>query len=138
MRETIAFHILELYQDFLSYTRRELKKHGMSFGQMPMILYIGKHTGCSQSDLTNNLRMDWGYSQRSVTKLVDNGFIRKEYDEVRSCHSLLLTEKGRVVFESCHKVFYAWDQKMVGCLTTEEKNLLTSLLGRLLANSKES
>ena len=60
MKETLAFHIAALYRQFLAYTTEELKKAGLSFGQMPLIIYTGKHPGCTQADMTKMLRLDWG------------------------------------------------------------------------------
>ena len=60
MKETLAFHIAALYRQFLAYTTEELKKAGLNFGQMPLIIYTGKHPGCTQADMTKMLRLDWG------------------------------------------------------------------------------
>ena len=78
MKDTFAFQVLVLYREFLAYTKKELKALGLSFGQMPLIVYAGKHPGCMQADLTRALQLDWGYSQRSVGKLVETGFMTKE------------------------------------------------------------
>lgn len=137
MRETVSFHIMSLYRDFLSYTTGILKAHGVSFGQMPLILYIGKHPGCSQAQLTKELHLDWGHSQRSITKLAGCGLIQKEYSEAQSCHSLVLTETGQTVFEACHQVFSSWDRQKTAALTEEEAETLLSLLGKLSEHTKE-
>ena len=138
MKETISFHIMALYRDFLSYTTKSLKDLGVSFGQMPLILYVGKHSGCSQADLTRNLHLDWGYSQRSITKLSDLGFIRKEYDEKQSCNCLTLTESGMTVFDTSHTVFQSWDQLKTNKLSADEKETLIFLLSKLSTDIKES
>lgn len=129
---------MTLYRDFLSYTTKVLRELGVSFGQMPLILYIGKHAGCSQADLTKALRLDWGYSQRSITKLVDGGLLQKEYDETQSCHSLTLTESGWTVFDASHEVFRSWDQLKTSSLSAEETEMLLFLLSKLSADTKES
>lgn len=138
MKETMAFHIMALYRDFLSYTTKELKALGISFGQMPLILYIGKHPGCTQADLTRTLHLDWGYSQRSITKLVDTGFIRKEYNEAKAGNCLTLTEHGMEVFDTSHQVFTSWDSVKTGNLTAEEKETLLALLSKITTQKKES
>lgn len=138
MKETLAFHIAALYREFLAYTTEELKTLGLSFGQIPLIIYTGKHPGCTQADLTRALRLDWGYSQRSITKLVNGGFLSKEYDEARSCNCLTLTESGCRAFEACHSVFYDWDRQKTAVLSEEESTALLSLLRKLSAERKES
>ena len=131
MKETLAFHIAGLYRDFLGYTTGELKALGVSFGQMPVIIYVGRHPGCSQADLTKMLRLDWGYSQRSVTKLVYAGMLRKAYDEKSACNCLNLTERGKEAFDVSHRVFTDWDTAKLGAFSPEEKETLLNLLSKI-------
>ena len=136
MKETMAFQIMRLHRDFLAYTTEELKGLGLSFGQMPLILYAGKHPGCTQADLTKMLRLDWGYSQRSVTKLVEAGFLEKEYDAEKGSNCLTLTDRGREVFDASHKVFRSWDQTRANGLTEEEQQTLLLLLSKITTDRK--
>ena len=135
MKETLAFHIAALYRQFLAYTTEELKKAGLSFGQMPLIIYTGKHPGCTQADMTKMLRLDWGYSQRSVTKLADLGFLQKEYDPDRACNCLKLTERGEEAFALCHQVFTSWDQLQTDKLSEQDKQTLLLLLRKITTES---
>ena len=138
MKETMAFHIMALYRDFLAYTTKELKALGVSFGQMPLILYTGKHPGCTQADLTRVLRLDWGYSQRSISKLADAGFLSKEYNEEKACNCLTLTEHGKTVFDTSHRVFQSWDDSRTDGLSAEEKETLFLLLSKITTHRKGS
>ena len=138
MRETVAFHITVLYRNFLSYTREELKKLGLSFGQMPLILYLGKHPDCTQADLTRELQLDWGYSQRSIAKLVDSGFLIKESDRTKSGNRLRLTERGTDAFDACHQVFGAWDRIHTDKLSPQETETLMLLLDKITAEEKKA
>ncbi|MGI5977074.1 MAG: bilirubin utilization transcriptional regulator BilQ [Candidatus Limivicinus sp.] len=131
MKDTIAFCITKLYREFLVYTTEELKKLGLNFGQMPLILYAGKHPGCSQADLTKSLKLDWGYSQRSIVKLVNGGFIMKEYDRDEACNCLKLTPAGINAFDVCHRVFNSWDELKTENLNAEEKKTLMYLLKKI-------
>ena len=131
MEETLAFRIVCLYKYFLAYSRKELKKLGVSFGQLPFILYAGKHPGCSQKELTEGIRIDWGYSQRTITKLAENGLILKESGEDQNYH-LSLTETGEKVFALSHELFRNWDEKQTGSLSESERRELSRLLDELL------
>ena len=131
MKETMSFHIAALYREFLAYTTEELKKLGLSFGQMPFIIYVGKHPGCTQAEMTRNLKLDWGYSQRSVTKLVNSGFIEKEFDDKKAGNCLELTALGSRAFDVSHKVFNSWDELKTGGLSPEEKTTLVNLLSKI-------
>ena len=136
MKDTAAFQITVLYRDFLAYTTDALKKQGLSFGQMPLILYVGKHPDCTQADLTKDLKLDWGYSQRSITKLVESGFMKKELNREKSGNRLNLTETGRDAFDACHQVFESWDESHGDRLIAEEKETLLRLLRKMTAERK--
>ena len=128
MKETLAFQVLILYRDFLAYTTGKLKEIGLSFGLMPLVLYTGKHPGCLQKELREALHLDWGYSQRSIEKLVETGFMTKEHEGNPSGNSLHLTERGEKAFQLCHTVFDDWDKLRTKDFTDEEKETLSSLL----------
>ena len=136
MHETLAFYIVRLYKDFLRYTNAELKTLGLNFGQMPIILYIGKHPECTQSALTRDLKLDWGYSQRSIVKLFETDFIDKSYDSEKASNCLKLTPKGQEAFKLCHKVFFDWDEDKMQDFTSKEREELISLLAQISAEKE--
>lgn len=131
MKETLAFQIVILYKEFLAYTTRELKDLGLNFGQMPFVVYVGKHPGCTQADLTKALRLDWGYSQRGIAKLVDSGFMTKEHREECGCYYLNLTEEGNQAFDVCHKVFKEWDQIKMENFSGDKKREMIEFLKQI-------
>ena len=133
MKETLAFQIVILYREFLAYTTKELKALGLNFGQMPLVVYAGKYPGCTQADLTKALRLDWGYSQRSISKLVDSGFMTKEQKEGAGCYYLNLTDKGNQAFDECHKVFREWDQIKMKNFSDSEKREMIELLKKIVS-----
>ena len=64
---TVSSCILTLHRRFAAYTTQRLQELGLSFGMMYFIIYVGKHPGCTPSELTQRLHLDWGHSQRSLT-----------------------------------------------------------------------
>ena len=75
---TVSSRILTLHRAFAAYTSQRLQELGLNFGQMYFILYVGKHPDCTPSELTKELHLDWGHSQRSLVKLVEDGFLTRE------------------------------------------------------------
>ena len=132
MYNTVAFHIGALHRSFMKYSTQVLKEKGINQGQLPFILYVGKHPGCSPSELKHNLKIDWGYSQRAITKLVENEILIKELTEEADCYRLDLTEKGQEAFNACYTAFQDWDDEYLSMLTDEEKAVIINLLHRAL------
>ena len=112
---TVSSCILTLHRRFAAYTTQRLQELGLSFGMMYFIIYVGKHPGCTPSELTQRLHLDWGHSQRSLTKLAEDGFLTKE-------------KSGRTAFAVCHRVFYGWDARNLTGLTADEQRQLLDLL----------
>ncbi|WP_394980832.1 bilirubin utilization transcriptional regulator BilQ [Candidatus Allofournierella excrementavium] len=129
MFDTLAYHSSVFYRDFTTYTSEKLEKLGLHFGLLFFLIYVGKHPGTTPSDLTEALHLDWGHSQRCITKLVENGFLTKEKAGRR--YQLDLTERGREAFAISHQVFFDWDEKRLAVLTEEERQTLFALLRKL-------
>ena len=107
IQSTISFYVMEFYKRFAAYTTQQLQEFGLSFGMMYFVIYVGKHPGCTPAEMTKNLHLDWGHCQRSVIKLVEDGFMTRE-KQGRSYH-LGLTPAGERAFRTCHQVFFDWD-----------------------------
>ena len=130
MHQTLALCAAMLHRDFTVYTSGKLEKLGLHFGLLYFLLYVGKHPGATPAELTRALHLDWGHSQRSITKLVESGFLTKE-KEGRS-HRLHLTEKGQEAFAVSHQVFFDWDRQRMAALTAQEQQTLLELLQKVL------
>ena len=126
MFQTLAYYATVFHRSFTAYTTRRLQQLGLNFGSLFPVIYVGKHPGCTQAELTAALGLDWGYSQRCITKLVDEGFLTREKSG-RAYH-LDLSPKGQEAFSVSHQVFFDWDQETLTALTTEERNQLFALL----------
>ena len=126
MLRTFSYACTVLYRRFTHYTSNRLHQLGLSFGTLFFLIYVGKHPGCTQSELTTDLRMDWGHSQRTVLKLVESGFLNREKDG--RAYRLTLSDKGRQAFEASHQVFFDWDEEALSNLTPEERTQLIALL----------
>ena len=98
----------------------------MRFGLMYFVIYVGKHPDCTPSELTKDLHLDWGHSQRSLDKLAGDGFLTKE--KVGRSYRLKLTQQGKAAFEACHRVFTDWDAQNLDGLTAQERQQLLTLL----------
>lgn len=129
MFDTLAYLTSVLYRDFTSYTSERLEKLGLHFGLLFFLIYVGKHPGATPSDLTETLHLDWGHSQRCITRLVENGFLTKEKAGRR--YQLNLTEKGQEAFAVSHQVFFDWDDQRLAALTQQERDTLFALLRKV-------
>ena len=85
---------------------------------------------------TIDLNLDWGYSQRSVTKLVEEGFLTRE--KSGRCYHLNLSDKGQQAFEVSHQVFFDWDEQVLSALSLQEREQLFTLLAKAAQKEVDS
>lgn len=133
MHKSLAYFSLVLEKDFLSFCNQKLEEVGVTQGQIYFVIYIGKHPGCTTGDLVKDLRMDWGHTQRSVDKLVQDGFVCKQKSEQdKRAYHLSLTPKGETAFSVTHQVFSDWDTDVLQGLSAMEKEQLITILEKLI------
>lgn len=134
MFQTLAYYATVFHRSFTAYTTQRLQTLGLNFGSLFPVIYVGKHPGCTQAEFTAALGLDWGYSQRSITKLVEEGFLTRE--KVGRAYHLDLSPKGREAFQVSHRVFFDWDEQALAALDEEERAQLFALLAK--ATKKEA
>lgn len=134
MVQTLAYFATVLHRSFVAYTTQRLQALGLNFGALFQVIYVGKHPGCTQAELTAALGLDWGYSQRSVTKLVEEGFLTRE-KRGRAYH-LGLSPAGERAFAVSHQVFFDWDEQVLQGLSPREREQLLGLLEKAAKSDK--
>ena len=136
MFQTLAYYATAFHRSFVNYTTAKLQTLGLNFGSLFLVIYVGKHPGCTQTQLTSDLNLDCGYSQRSVTKLVEEGFLTRE--KSGRCYHLNLSDKGQQAFEVSHQVFFDWDEQVLSALSLQEREQLFTLLAKAAQKEVDS
>lgn len=125
-KKTISYYATVLYRSFAAFTGEQLQAVDLNFGLLFFVVYIGKRPGCTPSELTKELNLDWGHSQRCIDRLVKDGLVTKE--KQGRCYKLHLTARGQQAFAVAHQVFFDWDDTFMTGLTADEKDQLLALL----------
>ena len=136
MFQTLAYYATVFHRSFTAYTSRHLQALELNFGSLFPVIYVGKHPGCTQAQLTAALGLDWGYSQRTVTRLVEEGFLTREKSG-RAYH-LALSPKGQQAFQVSHQVFFDWDKQALAALDESEREQLFTLLAKVMKKEATS
>ena len=136
MFDTLAYKLSVLYKNFYAYASARLHPFGLHNAWIFFILYVGKHADCTPAELTKSLHVDWGYSQRCITKLVEEGFLTREKSG-RAYH-LNLSPKGQEAFSVSHQVFFDWDKEALSALDEAEQKQLFALLEKATRKGVDS
>ncbi|APC42585.1 MarR family transcriptional regulator [Clostridium estertheticum] len=135
-------HLLKLNNQILRNTQvhldKMLKEYHLSSGSYPYLLMLRGNEGISQNKISEEVGCDKAMSARTITKLIDIGYIVRNKDEDDSrAYKLYLTQKAKVIIP---KVLYKI-HKLVGLITKdlneEEKRTTINSLSKVLNSVKK-
>ena len=139
LNQTLAYAVSQLRADFVAFSSRKLEALGITQGLLYFVLYIGRHPGCTPSDLSAALHADSGHTTRSIHKLEETGFvIRKAHPTDRRASVLELTDKGRQTMEASRGMFAEWDAYLLEQVPEDQCRQLRELLQTLLPHLRYS
>ena len=122
-----------------AHLKEDLEALGITQGLLYFVLYIGRHPGCTPSDLSAALHADSGHTTRSIHKLEETGFvIRKAHPTDRRASVLELTDKGRQTMEASRGMFAEWDTYLLEQIPEDQCRQLRELLQTLLPHLRYS
>ncbi len=120
-----------------AHIERCLKPHGIGFGQFRYLLTIHDNYGLNQEELSHVLELDKTTTTRSLARLEEGGFIRREPDPGDNrAHLLHLTQRGRAVVPHVRRILKNSTKRLLEGFDDDETAVLLSLLGRLYLNAR--
>ena len=77
---------------------KKLEKFNLTTGTYPYLLVLNRNEGISQNEISKELNVDKAMSARTVKKLIELGYIRKEENEedIRA-YKLYITDKAKSI-----------------------------------------
>ena len=104
-----------------------------TFSMLVALVRIDQPGGVSQRRLANEMRLTPGTVSARVDRMVSDGLVARAPDPSDKRGSLIsLTERGREVFDVVVPSYLAFEARLVGSLTEDERAALASLLRKLL------
>ena len=127
--DSLSFYISFLRKNFTEFCSEKLSEIGVTYGQVFIIIYIGKNEACSPKDISKALNLDAGHLNRTLSKLIENDFIlQKKNENDKRANIVTLTSKGKEVFKRSYSLFDEWDDLVLSSLSDNEKEELMTLI----------
>ncbi len=117
---------------FASRMKDKAKVH---FGQLPLLKFIGKYPGCSQTELAEHFCLSRAGVTKSVRRMMNNGMINRtvsENDARQYC--LYLTDKGVQLTITASEVIDEVGELAFKGFSEEEMDVLYDFVVRLSNN----
>ena len=136
--ESFAFYISVLRKQFVSYCSEKLAEVGLTYGQLYIIIYIGRRKECSPKEISTFLRLDAGHINRTLSKLIESGHVIQEKNpRDKRANIVSLTEKGKEVFKMSYNLFRDWDRETLSSIDDDEKEKLMDVMKEITLNLKK-
>ncbi|GFP76412.1 MarR family winged helix-turn-helix transcriptional regulator [Clostridium fungisolvens] len=109
-KESMHFimYISKIFRNTQIYLDKVLKEFGLTNGSCSYLFVLEKNEGISQNKLSEEIGNDKAMSARTITKLIEQGYVYKVQHEKNSrAYKLYLTDKAKEIMPKIHKEIQA-------------------------------
>lgn len=126
-----------LYRITQSYSDEAMKKYGLSSGTYPFLLMLNEEEGVSQSRVCKEVNVDKAMATRSINKLVELGYVKKENDEIDTrAYKLYLTDEAKAIIPELRLIMREWVDIITDDFDEVEKDMIVKLTEKAAMNAK--
>ncbi|WP_443663377.1 MarR family winged helix-turn-helix transcriptional regulator [Clostridium sp.] len=134
-------YLLKLNSKILRSTQahldKELKEYELSSGTYPYLLKLRGNEGISQNKISEEIGCDKAMSARTITKLINLGYIDRNKDETDSrAYKLYLTQKAKSIIPKVLNKIHKLVELITIDLNEDEKRITMDSLNKILNNIK--
>ena len=95
MTESFAFYVSVLRKYFTQYCTEKLAEINVTYGQLFILIFVGKKETCSPKEISLALKLDAGHLNRTLSKLIENGLLKqKKSTKDKRANIISLTPKA--------------------------------------------
>ncbi|MBM9603637.1 MarR family winged helix-turn-helix transcriptional regulator [Desulfopila inferna] len=131
--ELLSHQLAEFYDKMSSWEHSIVKDSGLSPAQMHTVEIIGHNQDMRMKELAERLGVTTGTLTVGVDKLEKLGLVqRRPHEKDRRSWLIVLTDKGKKMYEEHHAFHQQFTNEISGDLTLEQIKTLTEHLDKLL------
>lgn len=133
--ESIGRESVLLSKEIHIFISRALEPYGIGSAQFPFLMRLLHRDGISQESLTSVLKCDRATGTRALSKLEENGYVRREPDpNDKRAYRVFLTEKARLLEPAIREMASQINDVIFCGFTDEEKAHFIRLINRAINN----
>jgi len=134
-KESIGRWISILHRNAFVYFNSQFKQFGIGGAQIRPLLYIFRHPGVRQDDISKVFSKDKGTVARAIKKLEEVDLVYREKDMVdKRAYNLFPTDKALDQHATMTSILEGWSDILTQGFTEEEHNQLLGYLKRMADN----
>lgn len=128
----------KIYRNTQMYLDRVLKKYDLTNGIFPYLFVLLRNEGINQNRISEEVGNDKAMSARTITKLIELGYVYKEQDKSDNrAYKLYLTEKGKDIIPIINKEVQILLKLITEGLSGEENNVMTDALKKIFHKTQK-
>lgn len=126
-----------IYRCTQAHIDKKLEKFNLTTGTYPYLFVLNKNEGISQNEISRELNVDKAMSARTVKKLIELGYIRKEENEedIRA-YKLYITDKAKSIIPEIIEILDDFTNILVQGNDRETIETSLNFLESVLENGK--
>lgn len=134
-KKSPGYRTARIFRTSACLINKKVASLGLFYGQVPHLLNILENEGCSQDELSRNLRVDRAATARILKGLEAADLITREVDENNRRRKLVYsTDKAKALSDEIIEVLREYNEGLFEGFTNVERELLIVMLDRVLAN----
>ena len=117
---------------------KKVEKTGVYRSQHRLLMILGKHPDCSQTELAERLEISPAAVAVSLKKLEKSGFISRQCQENDNrVNQVVITEKGWKTIDLSTQYFREMENAFLNDFSEEELKQLQNFLERMIKNGED-
>lgn len=136
--QSMASYISSFYRLGASFLSKEYKDYGIGSGQYQFLFSLYLEDGVSHDKLTEKMSVDKATTTRAIMKLEEEGYVKRVLDENdKRKYKIFLTDKAIEKKKEILGIGRDWEQRLIGCLDTEEIKCLEYIFKKMSINQEK-
>lgn len=128
----------KIFRNTHMYLDKALKQYEISSGTFPYLFMLEHNEGINQNRISREIGNDKAMSARTITKLIEQGYVSKKEDARDSrAYKLYLTPQAREVIPAIRKEINSLIDLITADLSEEEKNITMRSLAKIFEKTQK-
>lgn len=138
MKNSMQFLLWQISRQYAARCYRQITEQGLQPTQMPFLIMLHRHDGCSQKQMADWLHIKPPTVNVSIRRLEKSGVVERRKDETDlRVTRIYLTEKGKGISNTILENARETEKIMFGNFTEAELILLRRFFEQILKNTVE-
>ena len=138
LEKSMQFLLWQMSRQYAARCYRQITEQGLQPTQMPFLIMLHRHDGCSQKEMAEWLHIKPPTVNVSIQRLEKSGIVERKRDEAdQRIARIYITEKGKNIMKKILEEAKETEKLMFGNFSEAELCLLRRFFEQILKNTED-